>query len=432
MKQKHRFNIFPEMNSDDYQRLKDDIEQNGFDDKQPIYIYEDQILDGWNRQKACLELDLQPYYKVFNGTPGDAINFVMRTNKRRNLTKDQWRIIAAESEELIEIIKKEIEEQKRNKLIGNKNASKNDVSINCHIDLFDSLNTKPKRTMDMAAKIFNTNRTDLTETINLKKNKPELYEQVKNGNKSFAEIKKEELQIKAKQEKLQSIDKAKQLPKIENIILGDSTIETLNCPSNIKCVLTDPPYGMSFISNRRQVSAKDEGIYNDDSLEKALEITKKVYINLYDKMQDDSVLFSFIGWKQERYFMEMIEDCGFTIKNSIIWVKNNHGSGDLTGSFSPKHERIIFAVKGNPKLNFRPEDVLEGKEIITQHPTSKPIDLLKVFIEATTNEGDLIVDPFAGHGSTGIAAKKLKRNFWLCEMDEYNHSQIKININKYE
>ena len=81
---KHKFNIFPEMVQDDYSRLKYDLMNNGFDPKTPIYLYEGEILDGWNRYKACQELDIFPEYVVFEGTDTEAINFVMRTNKRSN------------------------------------------------------------------------------------------------------------------------------------------------------------------------------------------------------------------------------------------------------------------------------------------------------------------------------------------------------------
>ena len=53
---KHRLNILPEMQQEAYSSLKNDIEKNGFDNKFPIYIYQDEIIDGWNRFKACKDL----------------------------------------------------------------------------------------------------------------------------------------------------------------------------------------------------------------------------------------------------------------------------------------------------------------------------------------------------------------------------------------
>ena len=70
---KHRFNIFPVMLPDDYNRLKDDLNSNGYDQKSPIYTYCGDILDGWNRFKACEELKITPIFKEFIDTFGGNI-----------------------------------------------------------------------------------------------------------------------------------------------------------------------------------------------------------------------------------------------------------------------------------------------------------------------------------------------------------------------
>ena len=112
---KHKFNIFPEMNSEDYTRLKNDIKTNGYDEKQPIYIYEDEILDGWHRNKACKELGIAAVYVEITCSHIEAINLVMRSNKRRNLTSSQCAALAVEAEGLIETIKEEAEKKRREK-----------------------------------------------------------------------------------------------------------------------------------------------------------------------------------------------------------------------------------------------------------------------------------------------------------------------------
>jgi site-specific DNA-methyltransferase (adenine-specific) len=142
-------------------------------------------------------------------------------------------------------------------------------------------------------------------------------------------------------------------------------------------------------------------------------------------MVEDSTAFLFTGWRYEPEFRVAIETAGLTVKGSLVWVKKNHGTGDLAGSFAPKHERIIHAVKGNPKLMQRPEDVLFGDDQQnSDHPTEKPRDLLRALIETTTNIGDLVVDPFAGSGSTLFAAWESMRTFWGCEVDEGWHKKM--------
>ena len=65
---KHKFNIFPEMQADDYERLKADIAANGYDENMPITVYQGDIIDGWNRYRACNELNAKPKIEQFAGS----------------------------------------------------------------------------------------------------------------------------------------------------------------------------------------------------------------------------------------------------------------------------------------------------------------------------------------------------------------------------
>jgi site-specific DNA-methyltransferase (adenine-specific) len=208
---------------------------------------------------------------------------------------------------------------------------------------------------------------------------------------------------------------------IDNVVLGDAT--KISFPKNASVLITDPPYGMQFISNRRTVQPKDEGIVNDEDLSQAMIVLHNVLRNVYDSLKQDAHVFIFTGWRYELDFRFAISTF-FNIKGSLIWVKNNHGSGDLQGSFAPKHERIIHAVKGKPKLIKRIPDVLYGSDFRTNHPTRKPVDLIKQLIEVTTVEGELVIDTFGGEGSTAIAAKEMNRKYFISEIDKYNYSQI--------
>lgn len=211
---------------------------------------------------------------------------------------------------------------------------------------------------------------------------------------------------------------------LAKFVLGDSTELSEEAPDGIKLLLTDPPYGMNFQSNRRVVKARASKLINDD--DNATDLLASVLATLYPKMADDSFAVVWVDWKHYSQFEKVVIDTGFTIRTVIVWDKPNHGSGDLEGTPAPKHEWAIFAVKGNPKLNFRFDNVMTGNKFIgTDHPTEKPVDLLATLIKATTAEGDTVVDPFAGGGSTPITAFKLHRNFWACELDEQWYMQSK-------
>ena len=113
-----------------------------------------------------------------------------------------------------------------------------------------------------------------------------------------------------------------------------------------------------------------------------------------------------------------------------MWEKNNTSMGDLKGSYAPKYEFILFGHKGRRLRNGkRLPDVIQAKRTGNKyHPTQKPVDLLEIFIEQSTNENDLILDPFMGSGSTGVACVKLNRRFIGIELDGNHFNTAKYRI----
>lgn len=188
---------------------------------------------------------------------------------------------------------------------------------------------------------------------------------------------------------------------------------------SVHLLLTDPPYGMDYQSNRRK--ERHEKIANDGRHE-AADHLRGCLVAMVQKMAADSHALIFTDWRNERDLADAAVAAGLRLKGSLVWVKNNHGSGDLSGAFAPKHERIIHAVKGKPALVDRKPDVFEvAKPATDRHPTEKPVELLQQLIEATTVNGELVADPFAGVASTLVAAKNCGRRFWGCELNESYH-----------
>ena len=112
--------------------------------------------------------------------------------------------------------------------------------------------------------------------------------------------------------------------------------------------------------------------------------------------------------------------------------KNNTSMGDLKGSYAPKHEFILFGHKGRRLRNGkRLPDVLQANRTGNKlHPTQKPISLLQIFIEQSSNENEIILDPFMGSGSTGVAALNTNRKFIGIELDKDYFIIAKDRINK--
>lgn len=87
--QRHEFNKMPQMRESDYTALLDSLRLSGFSAAHPIVMYENAILDGWNRYRACQELDIAYTERNFFGSHEEAVEFVHQTNTRRNLTPNE-------------------------------------------------------------------------------------------------------------------------------------------------------------------------------------------------------------------------------------------------------------------------------------------------------------------------------------------------------
>lgn len=183
--------------------------------------------------------------------------------------------------------------------------------------------------------------------------------------------------------------------------------------NSVDCIITDPPYGMSFQSNYRKSQYKK--IENDSCLDWIDE-----FVSLcFDKLKEDTHLYCFCSWHHIDVFKIAIEK-KFTIKNILIWEKNNTGMGDLTGQYAPKYEMCIFAQKGRREIiGSRDADIIKAMRTNNDlHPTQKPVEIMEYFIRHSANEQETILDPFMGSGTTGVACRHLNRNFIGIEIDE--------------
>ena len=198
------------------------------------------------------------------------------------------------------------------------------------------------------------------------------------------------------------------------LMQGDCLELMKNIPDgSVDLVLTDPPYGIDFQSHRRkEVYAK---IKNDTSLE----WLDGYFAECSRILKDNTAIYCFCSWHNVDIFKKAFEKY-FKLKNIIVWVKNNHGSGDLKASYAPKHEFILYGNKGRRTFyGKRMEDVIFANKTKNEnHPTEKPIDLLEQFINNSTEKNAVVFDCFMGSGSTGVACINTNRNFIGIELDK--------------
>lgn len=180
---KHKFNIFPEAKPEDYNEIKDDIAKNGFDPTRAITLYQGEIIDGWNRQRACDELGIKPSYVTFQGSDSDAIDFVMSTNRRRNLNSGQKAAVAADYEDLIKAIREEVA-----KNVGGRPKKDDEKPPQKIAEV--SKAKEERETAHKVAQLFNTNRTYVNQAVKMKEQAPEVFERVKAGTMTMQDANK--------------------------------------------------------------------------------------------------------------------------------------------------------------------------------------------------------------------------------------------------
>lgn len=130
----------------------------------------------------------------------------------------------------------------------------------------------------------------------------------------------------------------------------------------------------------------------------------------------------FCRWDVWFDFQKAAEDCGFRVKEQIIWDKMNHGTGDLRGSPGSRHEVALFLVKGRFLFHGkRPQTVLQHKKVPAArllHPNEKPVSLMSALVESYCPPLGCVLDPFTGVSPVGIACINTNRSFIGIEMDE--------------
>ena len=182
---------------------------------------------------------------------------------------------------------------------------------------------------------------------------------------------------------------------------------------SVDLIVTDPPYGINYQSNYRQ--QKYSTFKNDQSMD----WLDNFVAEIHRVLKQNTAVYCFCSWHNVDLFKTAFEK-KFKLKNIIVWEKNNTSMGDLKGSYAPKHEFVLFAHKGRRTLNgFRHPDIIKAKRTGNiYHPTEKPVDLLELFLEESSEKHNLILDPFMGSGSTGVACVNTGRRFIGIEIEQ--------------
>jgi site-specific DNA-methyltransferase (adenine-specific) len=221
------------------------------------------------------------------------------------------------------------------------------------------------------------------------------------------------------------------------VIFGDcykvlSEIEA----NSIDLILTDPPYNISRKSNFKKNS--DNKKFNNISLEFGKwdedEIDLLSLFFEFKRVLRDggTIVFFYDIWKCSK-LKEVAQKLGLKQSRVCQWVKKNPVPINSNRNYLSNAIEFFFTFVKNKKGTFNSKydrgiysyPICHGKER-THHPTQKPELLIKEILEKHSNPGDLVLDPFAGSGTTGKVSKDLDRNFILIE-NSYEYYQLCLN-----
>lgn len=211
---------------------------------------------------------------------------------------------------------------------------------------------------------------------------------------------------------------------------------------SVDCVITDPPYGINYSSFR-----KNRGmIKNDDNL-----LWVEDFIGELSRvLKNGSHVYCFFDPEYSAEFVLSFRNKGFKIRNFLTIPRGVKGNGG-DRIFQQQFEFCLFATLGRKEegRKFNKTKILKPSECYLKdkrynpqewlyrlpdnwywtkasehnsknklHPTQKSVECITTMLSLSTNESDVVLDCFMGSGTTGVASKKLNRNFIGIELDD--------------
>jgi site-specific DNA-methyltransferase (adenine-specific) len=182
--------------------------------------------------------------------------------------------------------------------------------------------------------------------------------------------------------------------------------------ASVDLIVTDPPYESlekhrrigttTRLTNSKASSNAWFQIFPNDRFE-------DLFIECYRVLKNHRHFYLFCDAETMFVVKPIAESVGFRFWKPIVWDKRKIGMGY---HYRSRYEMILFFEKGKRKLNdLSIADVIECPRIFRSYPTEKPVPVSEILIRQSTQAGELIVDPFMGSGSVGLAALTQGRSF---------------------
>jgi DNA modification methylase len=444
--------LFPSMSDEEYQELKADIALNG--QREPITVRDGLIIDGRHRYRACLELSVEPKTTLLARSES-IIRFVLSQNlRRRHLSASQKAAIAVQADLMAQA---ELEAKRRQSVSASK-AGKVSASIYAtelsSATIGDSNLNVPEmfpepslglESRECVAGQFGTNPRYIQDAKKLRDEAPELLEQVKSGERTLPQAK---LELRRREKRNQLSQLARQASPSQS----HWEIRTGNCidifpelNDRYRLIFADPPYNVGIdYGMGKSADLMPDGQY--------MAWVEQWLIGCRDLLTDDGSLWVLIGDEYAAEYGVLLKRLGLTIRSWIKWFESF--GVNCSCNFNRCSRHLFYCVKSPNQFLFHEDAVSrlsdrqvkygdkrasEGGKIwdniwgiepaiprltgtcnerVPDFPTQLPLKLLIPIVLCATNPGDLILDPFNGSGTTGVAAIQNGRRYVGIEKSE--------------
>lgn len=250
------------------------------------------------------------------------------------------------------------------------------------------------------------------------------------------------------------------MAELNKIILGDCIEELKKLPQkSVDLIFADPPYNLQikdelFRPNNTKVDGVSDAWDKFASFEEYDNFTQNWLKECRRVLKDTGTIWVIGSYHNIFRVGKIMMDLGFWILNDVQWYKTNPMPNFKGTRFTNSTETLLWCKKSEAQkiytFNYRlMKHLNDGKQMksvweiplcggserlrdedgVKLHSTQKPEELLKRVILSSSNEGDIVLDPFFGSGTTGAVAKKLNRNFIGIEREEKYINIAKERIN---
>lgn len=397
--------IFPAMSRNDYRQLVADIKSNGL--LHPITLYQGKILDGRNRYNACLETGTPITVKEWEGTYQEALNFVWCENfSRRHLSSDQRAACMVARQEIVQQIQKETTQEKSHRISEHRSGVTEEK--------IPPSEKEARSTRSKLAKTAGTNSHYISDAQKIHREDPELFQKIHSGEKRLHQAIKEINEA----ERLRKNAERARLYKPEeaiHVVHGDFYKICQTYEDNyFDAIITDPPYPGDYLPLWDQLG----------------EVAARV-------LRPGRFLVAYSGQMYLDKVMSLLS------KHLIYYWTFSLFHSQQTGRVHPRaviaewkpiliFQKPLINRDGEEKLmpfkRTLPDVIRDYTRDKSHHEWGQGIAGFEFFIENLTRPNDLILEPFAGGGTTLVAAKRMKRRCIGIEIDEKHVNTIKARL----